>query len=627
MLLVEVARPALSVSTPDGHRPKVRSPHVGSPIRSGIPDALLVAATSVLLVAIAYARAREQLGVAAPLFWIGQVLLFGFIAFRALSPSTPTLDREFLVILYAGAQSVIRWAYSPHMFTFTDELQHYRSLANMLRTNQLFQTNHSLPISPRYPGMENVTAELAQVSAAGPFVSGVVIAGVSHILLAGCILLLLRAVTQSSRIACIGVLLYLLNPHGQYFDTSFHYETVAMPFVVLALFFAVRFATRHDNRCESFAGVLASVAIVVITHHVSAFAALGLLTAIGLGVFAFRDTRRLALPIAACVAAGMLIVVAWIHYVAPVTIDYLGSPGAQVLEGLARIGQAEGMVGLPGEPTPIFDRFVGPAGVLLTLILLVFAVRIAHLRPPLERSFIWLGFWSYGLVIAIRLFVSNGAELSARALTFTALFTALATATVLGQLSSAMTGRHHRLPRFRTKPLMATLLAITLFFGSVPTNLPEWWQRLPGQFLVGGFASGIDSVGISRAEWAATYLTPGSRYFGDVTSLTLLSTLAQLDPIRDPGSLYYTGRLTLENYELINAQSAAYLDVDLRMAEQAPITGRYFANDIHEGTDRKPMDIAGLAKFDNVPGVSRIYDSGFGRFYDLRWIQEPHHAK
>src|SRR6476661_7966807 len=124
-------------------------------------------------------------------------------------------------------------------------------------------------------------------------------------------------------------------------------------------------------------------------------------------------------------------------------------------------------VGLPGEPTPIFDRFVGPAGVLLTLILLVFAVRTAHLRPPLERSFIWLGFWSYGLVIAIRLFVSNGAELSARALTFTALFTALATATVLGQLSSAMSGRHHRLPRFRTKPLMATLLAITLFLGSV----------------------------------------------------------------------------------------------------------------------------------------------------------------
>ena len=401
------------------------------------------------------------------------------------------------MILYAGAQSVIRWAYSPHMFTFTDELQHYRSLANMLRTNQLFQTNHSLPISPRYPGMENVTAELAQVSAAGPFVSGVVIAGVSHILLAGCILLLLRAVTQSSRIAYIGVLLYLLNPHGQYFDTSFHYETVALPFVVLALFFAVRFATRHDNRCESFAGVLASVAIVVITHHVSAFAALGLLTAIGLGVFAFRDTRRLALPIAACVAAGMLIVAAWIHYVAPVTIDYLGLPWRAGPRGPGEDRASRGHGRPAGEPTPIFDRSVGPAGVLLTLILLVFAVRIAHLRPPLERSFIWLGFSSYGLVIAIRLFVSNGAELSARALTFTALFTALATATVLGQLSSAMSGRHHRLPRFRTKPLMATLLAITLFLGSVPTNLPEWWQRLPGS------SSSVDSQAASTRSASA----------------------------------------------------------------------------------------------------------------------------
>jgi hypothetical protein len=627
MLQVEVARPALRVSATDGHRPKVRAPHLGSPNRSGIPDALLVAATSVLLVAIAYARAREQMGGATPLFWIGQVLLFSFITFRVVRPSTPTLDREFLVILYAGAQSVIRWAYSPQMFTFTDELQHYRSLVNMLTTNQLFQTNYSLPISPRYPGMENVTAELAQVSAAGPFASGVVIAGASHVLLAACILLFLHTVSGSSRIACIGVLLYLLNPHAQYFDTSFHYETVALPFVVLTLFFAVRFATRQDSRYESFAGVLASVAIVIMTHHVSAFAALGLLTAIGLAVLVFRDTRRLALPLAACVTAGALIVAAWIHFVAPVTIDYLGSPGAQVLDGLARIGQFDGKVDLPAPPTPTFDRIFGPAGVLLTLILLVFAVRFAHRCPPLQRSVIWLAFWSYGLVIAIRLFVSNGAELSARMLTFTALFTALATATVLGQLSSPMTGRHHRLPQSRTKFLMPTALAVTLFLGSIPTSLPEWWQRLPGQFLVGGFASGIDSVGISRAEWAATYLTPGSRYFGDVTSWTLLATLAQLDPIRNPDSLYYTDRLNLEHYELINAQSATYLDVDLRMAEQAPITGRYFAHDIHEGTDRKPMDIDGLAKFENIPGVSRIYDSGFARFYDLRWIQEPHHAK
>lgn len=627
MLQVELARSALRVSTPGGHRPKVGSPHVGGPIRSGIPDALLVAATSVLLVAIAYVRAREQLGVATPLFWIGQILLFGFTAFRVLSPSTPTRDREFLVILYAGAQSVIRWAYSPHMFTFTDELQHYRSLVNVLTTNQLFQSNYSLPISPRYPGMENVTAELTQVSAAGPFVSGVVIAGVSHILLAGSILLFLREVTRSSRIACIGVLLYLLNPHAQYFDTSFHYETVALPFVVLTLFFAVRFAARQDSRFESFAGVLVSAAIVVMTHHVSAFAVLGLLAAISLAVSAFRGTRHLALPIVLCTAAVALIVAAWIYFVAPVTIDYLGSPGAQVLEGLARIGQVDGKVDLPGPPTPIFDRIFGPAGVLLTLILLVFAVRFAHRRPPLQRRVIWLAFWSYCLVIAIRLVVSNGAELSARMLTFTALFTAMATATVLGQLSSPTTGGHHRPPRSHPRLLLATALTVMLFLGSIPTNLPEWWQRLPGQFLVGGFASGIDSVGISRAEWAATYLTPGSRYFGDVTSLTLLSTLAQLDPIRDPDSLYYTDRLTRENYEHINAQSATYLDVDLRMAQQVPMTGKYFADDIHEGTDREPMDIAGLAKFDNVPGVSRIYDSGFGRFYDLRWIQEPRHAK
>ena len=109
--------------------------------RSGIPDALLVVATGILLVAFAYARARTNSSFATPFFWIGQVLIFAFVAVRVLKPSTPPREREFLVILYAAAQSMIRWAYSPDMFRWYDELQHYRSLLNVLETHHLFSPN------------------------------------------------------------------------------------------------------------------------------------------------------------------------------------------------------------------------------------------------------------------------------------------------------------------------------------------------------------------------------------------------------------------------------------------------------------------------------------------------------
>src|SRR3954451_19431684 len=80
--------------------------------RDGIPDAVLVVAAGVLLVALAYARSRTGSSYAMPLFWTGQILTFAFVAVRVLKSSTLSREREFLVVLYAASQSVIRWAYS-----------------------------------------------------------------------------------------------------------------------------------------------------------------------------------------------------------------------------------------------------------------------------------------------------------------------------------------------------------------------------------------------------------------------------------------------------------------------------------------------------------------------------------
>jgi hypothetical protein len=632
MVSVEVARPPFSASHIDDFRTDGGSlDPVHEEARNGIPDALLIVAAGILLVALAYARGRGSLGFATPLFWTGQVLIFAFVVIRVLNPSTSPRDREFLVLLYAGAQSMIRWAYSPVMFTWYDELQHLRSLLNVLTTHHLFHTNLSLPISPRYPGMENVTAELAQVSSAGPFVAGVIIAGVSHLLLAACILLLFREVSQSSRVACIGVTIYMLSPQIHYFDTSFAYETVALPFLALSIFFSIRFAIHQRGRYQSFAGLLACVAIVVMTHHVTALATVGVLASIALATSLFRGSRNLGLPLAKCAAAATLIVGFWMCFVATGTRDYLGSAGQQILSGLAQLGQVEGKSALPtGLSNPIFDRVCNPGGVALTLVLLVVSVRLARSRPPLERSFIWVAPGSYALIVAIRLFVGSspngshpdGAELSIRLLTYVALFTAPAVAVVLDRLISTAGARDRRSVLKSCGFISATAIAIALLLHSITTGLPQWWNRLPGPFRVDGFINGIDAVGTSRAEWAGTTLQAGSRYFGDLTSFNLLAPLAQLDPLGEPGSLYDTDRLIPEDSLLIGGQLATYLDVDMRMAQQVPITRFFFKADIKVGDRKTPISEVDLAKFDNFPGISRIYDSGYDHFYDLRDMQD-----
>jgi hypothetical protein len=246
-----------------------------------------------------------------------------------------------------------------------------------------------------------------------------------------------------------------------------------------------------------------------------------------------------------------------------------------------------------------------------------------------ERLFLLVAPAAYGAMISVRLFVGSppdggkpdGAELAVRMLTYASLFTAVAVAVVLDRLVATAAVRYRGLVLTPSGLVSATAIAIALLLHSTTTGLPQWWQRLPGVFRVDGRSSGIDAVGVSRAEWAATNLKPGSRYFGDITSVYLLGPLAQLDPINGPGSLYDTDRLIPEDSALIDGQSAIYLDVDMRMAQQAPIVRTFFPTDILSDQRETPIYDDDLTKFDSYPGISRIYDSGYDHFYDLRGIK------
>jgi hypothetical protein len=277
---------------------------------------------------------------------------------------------------------------------------------------------------------------------------------------------------------------------------------------------------------------------------------------------------------------------------------------------------------------PLIDLVGQPGGVLLMMVLLAvslrFAVRFARYRPPLERSFIWIAFVSYGVVIGSRLTAADGGELAGRMFAFVSLFTALAVAVVLERLASLDLGLRRRsvlmLSDISGGLVSATAVAIVLLLSSITIGMPAFWQRVPDSFWIEGWQSGIDDVYTSRAEWAAANLQPGFRFFGDFESFILMSVVGDLDPIAYPGSVYYHERLTPEDFAFIDGQNVTYIDVDLRLGvKPLPPVGKYFNVDI--AVDKFPKRTIGpedLVKFDDIPGISRIYDSGIDHFYDLR---------
>ena len=83
-------------------------------------------------------------------------------------------------------------------------------------------------------------------------------------------------------------------------------------------------------------------------------------------------------------------------------------------------------------------------------------------------------------------------------------------------------------------------------------------------------------------------------------------------------SLYEDQDWGLRDQQLLQSQQVDYLWVDLRMSEQVPASGGYYPGDPDADKHAKPLPRKGLTKFTDLPGVSRVYDSGDIQIYDMR---------
>jgi hypothetical protein len=248
--------------------------HAAEP-RLRLSTVALITATGVLIVAAAYTAGRAGYASSAwadRAYWLGQALVVVPAAAWLLSRRVLTAGLTMgLVTVFTVAEYLVTVCYSPLQFEYADELSHWRTTVNILHTGRLFTPNYVLPISPHYPGLEELTSALVSITRLPVFTCGLIVAGVAHLLFVYLLYLLYLRISGSFRIAGIAVLCYASNSHFFSFDSMFIYQTLALPFFALTLLAAWQLASRRagEQRGGWVTVALLAIAATVVTHHVT----------------------------------------------------------------------------------------------------------------------------------------------------------------------------------------------------------------------------------------------------------------------------------------------------------------------------------------------------------------------
>ena len=602
--------------------------------RSRLPVSVVAfaAALGVLAAAAAYTAGRR--GYAATswadlLYWFGQLLILAPVAARLLSRRTVTAGETLtLIVILTVAEYLIKVCYSPAAFTYVDELMHWRTTADVMQTGKLFTVNNLLPISSYYPGLEEVTSALASITGLSIFTCGLIVAGTAHLLFVTVLFVLFRHVSGSHRVAGVAILLYASESLFQSFDSMFVYQTLAVPFLALTLLAVYRLA--QPQAAGSRAGwftiaVLAALATVV-THHVTSYVLVATLEVITLGALLTRDRTLAAwssiLALVSAAAFG-----AWIVFAAPSTVGYLSpfvDSAAQAVRSILSSGHS-------GVPPPTTSAANGP---LQNQALEVAAVLIMSVLVPIGWWQVWrryrrqpwavalaIGALSWYIIVAVRLFVADGSELAGRASTFVFVPAGFIAALAVIRLTDKSlrwpiirADVHMRAPAVVAVAVVATLV---LIFNGLVNGWPPYWERLPGAYQVAGFERSVGPEQIASADWALAMLGPGNRFATDEGDFPVLGSYGDQNPVLTDGFLYTSPTFTQSAAQQVQALDIQYALVDQRLSEQLPASGSYFPIDPNAGTYTHPLPPADLAKFNAVPGIDRVYDSGNIVIYDL----------
>ncbi len=584
------------------------------------PQIAVSAGLGLVLIAAAFTLARAEIRIAELIFWIGVVTIVGPIGWRLFSKDASFSERLSLVVLMGMTLYAVKLLTSPTGFGLFDELLHVRSADDILSSGILFERNPLLLVSPPYPGLEIVTDMIRRSTGAGVFEAGLVVAAAARLLLVAGLFLFAERVAGSARIAGIATFIYMANPNFVVFDAQFSYETLALGLAAIALYLT---AVSGGRWMSGGAAALLAAGAVIATHHVTTYSLIGFLVIwtvtwrlVGIPSHQGPGPWRIAL---ACVVGCVV----WILVVANEIVQYLGPRVVEAYELLQLVtGQAESrelFVSTSGQIAPAWERAVGFLAVILLLLALPVGLWRVYRGFRDQPATVALGLvaLAYPASLALRL-TQRGAEVAARTPEF--LFLGLGFVVAL----AATTTWPVRPSLRRLASLAIAPAATAIFVGGLVIGVPPW-ARLPGPYVPAADVRSVEQEGIRAADWAAITLGPGNRIVADRTNRILMGSYGRQDPVTQYGdgirtwSLFFSPDYGSKEQLILETGQIDYLVVDLRLAGARPLTRVYFERgEPLEVAREAALNVAWLTKFEHVPGVNVVFDSGNIRIYDVR---------
>ncbi|MFD0482207.1 hypothetical protein ACFQ46_06340 [Kineococcus sp. GCM10028916] len=602
----------------------------------GLGPALLATALGLLAMSLAAARARStgDDGGATQLLWeAGLVLLVGPAALLAMWPRTSGSVRVWTAVTAAAALQLSRVVLYPDRFMFHDELLHANLLRQISDTGQLFGLNPLLPITAYYPGLEVATDGVADLTGLSAHTSSVVLLLAARVVLSLGIAAVVVRLTRSHRAGAVAVVVYACNPQMLFFNSQFSYQTLALPLAVLTV---ALFASRHRGSGRgsgrgSWRGLvlpLAAFAAVTTTHHVTAallLVAFAVWTLVELLVARSArrggDTARRseAGALAVTTVFGLACFTATLLNPGNTLGSYLGSIVTSSSTDLGALFEGKQTKALFANTAG-----VGPAWWEQLLLIGGLGITLLALLPSLWAARAWVRTrvsLAVVLVLTAVLWpvVPGGhvaratSEVGDRAAGFVFLGVAFVVAWWLV-----------RRPATRRVAGIFGVAATVTFLGGVVLGSGTVSSQLPGPFLVSADARSADADNLAAAQWLGRTLPPETRVYADRVSGLLAAADGGMFTVRHISTDIDASRLLLDpefsqkDVDLVREAGIRYLVVDRRDANGLPNQGVYVESGEFGGDGRTaPVPLAALEKFDDVPGVDRIYDNGSIAVYDL----------
>lgn len=589
-----------------------------------LPVLALTSALGLFTVVTAYNAARDNTPGAELYFWLGIGLIFLPATVRFLFAGASRLERVGLLCSVAICLYLVKVTLSPIYFIQYDEFLHWSTVNDIVATGHLFAQNSLLPVSPFYPGLEIVTAALSNLSGLSTFQSGLVVVGMACLLMVLSLYLLSEQLTGSARIASIATIIYMTNPHFLLFDSQFAYESLALPLATFVLFAMTRYELLNNNRRWVLLAAWLALAAMIVTHHLTNFIFEGLFLLWAVIYLFLRPLPLRKSIVIPTVIFGLILTVITVTIIGNTVISYftsffgdVGGEIAQALTSSGASGSRQLFSNTAAQPTPLWERLISLAAVGLITASIPFYL-LCFWRRYRRNALLWLFCimaMLYPVTQVLRL-TDTGAEAADRASSFIFIAISLLSAIAIAQFFPV------RFLKWK-QPVLICCAIFVLFMGGIILGNGIPTSFMPGPYQVVADARSIEPEGIQAAIWAHTYLGPDNRVATDRDNQLLMSAYGDQyivssiagDP--DITDVFFSPVVDTYEISLLKAAHVHYLVIDMRLSKGLPQIGYYFEpGEPGAYTRTKPIDAQFLTKFDTVPQINRVFDSGDIVIYD-----------